>query len=70
MFLLALLAFTLSSCATLLDAFTHYDDCAYSGCVNKSKKGSAYCAYHDYGTVKSSVNKSLENVRRQSNRKK
>lgn len=61
--LLASLGFILSSCATVLDIVNRYDDCAYSGCTNKAKKGSAYCAYHDYGTVKGSVNKSLEKVR-------
>ena len=68
--LLASLAFILSSCGTILDIANHYNDCSYSGCVNKAKKGSAYCAHHDYGAMKGNVDKSLEKVGRQYNTKK
>ncbi|MDD4056010.1 MAG: hypothetical protein PHG42_09520 [Bacteroides sp.] len=64
-----LLFISLSSCSTLLDLASTYDECSYAGCSNKARSGSAYCAHHDYNLMKNNLNKTFERISKDSQAK-
>jgi len=65
-FFLLLIGQSLSSCGTLLDFASHYNDCSYPGCERKARKGSSYCSHHDGGLMKDKIDNSLKRIRVQS----
>lgn len=61
-----LLSVILSSCSSLLDFASHYNDCSYPGCERKARKESSYCSHHDGGLMKDNIDNSLKRIRVQS----
>ena len=66
---LFLLSWLLSSCSSLLDFASHYNDCAYPECDRRVRKGSSYCSHHDGNLIKNNIDNSLKNVRNQNKNK-